>query len=138
MTSVTVNSLMEQYQLQDKDLLKLISDDHLQKISQSHCMKWKFLPSYLKMERIVAEDIDRKYKDDDEKRFAFFNQWKESRGSDANYRELISALLVINSRKDAEEICKLLQKSLPAPAGKSGVNTTLDSKGKDKAISGTN
>ena len=132
---VTVSSLMQHYQLQEEDCIKEISDAHLQKMSQSHCRKWRSLPPYLKMDGIIADDIDRALKEEDEKRFAFFKRWKEMRGSDANYRELIYALLEISCRHDAESACELLQKSLPVLAMKSVSSATPSLHGEDHEAS---
>ena len=124
---VTVSSLMEHYCLLEEDCSKQISDSHLQKISLSCCKKWRFLPACFKMEEIIAEDIDREPKGEDEKRFSFFKQWQQERGSDATYKALISALLEISCRQDAEKVCELLQKSLSTPEQAATADAAPDS-----------
>ena len=137
---MVVSSLMEHYKLLEKDCNTQISDSHLQKISQSCCKKWRSLPSYLKMEDIVASDIDYESKGEEEKRHAFFKQWKQKRGSNATYIALISALLEISCRQDAEKVCELLQKSFFASPARSGDGEAPDSRkhqeGSNSVISG--
>ncbi len=116
---MTFCSIMEHYQLQEEDCNKPISDSHLAKISQSICEKWRLLPSHLKMEPIVTKDIDRESKSEEEKRLEFLKRWKQERGLDATYKELINALLEIQCRRDAEKVCELLRKFLSAPPAQS-------------------
>ena len=97
---------MEDYALTEGDCAKQISNYHLNKVS---CRKWRLLPCLLGMEKIVAGDVDRDCAEEEEKRFEFFSRWKEMRGSAATYGSLISALLTIKCREDAESICKLLR-----------------------------
>ena len=115
MEGATVSSLMEQYQIPEEDCNRQIRDIHLEEISQSHCEKWRSLPSHLKMKTIIKKDIDRESKSEDEKRLAFFERWQQERGSDATYKALINALLKISCRQDAEKVCELLQKFLSTP-----------------------
>ena len=63
------------------------------------------------MERIVADDIDRKSVED-EKRRDFLLKWTEEKGSKATYKVLISALLKIKCDKEAEGVCKLISRPL--------------------------
>ncbi len=107
----TLSSLMEHYQLKEEDCNRQISTLHLDEISLNFSRKWRFLPARLKMEDIVAYDIDRGPGDEEEKRRAFFLKWKWTKGSNATYKALICALLEIKSRQDAESVCKLLQES---------------------------
>ena len=90
---------------------KQVSDKHLVDISHSCCGQWRTLPSGLEMRTIMAEDIDRSALDEAGKRLAFLKKWKQVKGMSATYRQLISALLEIDCRDDAECVCKLLQKS---------------------------
>ena len=102
---------MRRYQLRRADLTKQVSDAHLVEISLSHCYKWKFLPSFLGMESIVAQDIDAERMPEEDKRRAFFLKWKNLKGSDANYERLIIALLKIKCIADAESVCQLMKES---------------------------
>ena len=103
-----MSSLLEQYQLEEEDVSKQVTDLHIDKISHSHCKKWKSLPAYLKMERIIASDIDTKPIEEEEKRKNFFFKWQDEKGSKATYKVLIEALLEMKCKEDAESVCKLL------------------------------
>lgn len=103
--------LIKRYQLRRADLTNQISDTHLVEISLSHCQKWKFLPSFLDIESIVAQDIDTERISEEDKRRAFFLKWKDLKGSDATYERLIIALLRIKCKDDAESVCKLMKGS---------------------------
>ncbi len=62
-----------------------------------------------------ASDIDKlSHKGEKEKRHTFLIKWREVKGPEATYRNLIQALLTIESVEDAEEVCKLLL-DLPPP-----------------------
>ena len=116
------SSLLVNYQLTIDNCNREISDEHLQEISQSHCGQWRSLPSHLKMPTITSDDVDRETShNEEEKRLKFFKKWKQERGSDATYKELIHALITIKCRQDAEVVCKVLKKSLPAPLHQSNV-----------------
>ena len=132
MEEVTAYSIMERYQLQEEDCSKQISDSHLEKIAHSNCEKWRSLPSYLKMEAIISKDIEREFKGEEERRLEFLKHWKQERGLDATYRELVNALLEIKCRQDAEKVCELLQKFLStAPEGSVRSNSRKDEEATD-------
>ena len=115
-----LNLLFEKYKLKKKDASKQISDIHLDKISHSCCSQWRRLPPYLCMERIVKDDVNRlSASEEAEKRSLFFSKWVDEKGSDATYEKLISALLKMGCKNDAEKVCKLLapkQHRSPHPA----------------------
>ena len=105
--------LIERYGLTEGDCDKPVTDYHLGLISRSCCDEWKFLPPYIGLETIVAEDIDKSQKSEREKRKDFFLQWKSTIGSRATYKLLITALLKMKCGQDAEKVCKTLKQ----PAG---------------------
>ena len=107
--------LMSCYELTEGHYNQQVSDTHLEKLSRSGCKQWKSLPPYLKLETIVAEDIDKSQKGEREKRYDFLLQWKEIEGSSATYRQLIIALLKIKCRQDAEKLCEMLKKPVSKP-----------------------
>ena len=107
-----LSSLLEHYKLTEDEMNKAVSDVHIEVISQSHCEHWRKLPSQLKMKTIIVKDIDREQLDQEEKRLAFFKRWKQEKGFEATYKALVIALLEKKCREDAENICKLLKKSL--------------------------
>ena len=57
------------------------------------------------------EDIEKSKADEREKRHNFLRQWKRMKGSVATYKNLVSALLEINSIEDAEKVCIILKQS---------------------------
>jgi hypothetical protein len=107
--SPTFQDLLKRHELSDRSCNKLVSDVHLEEISRSNCKQWKSLPSHLGLETIVADDIDRSQKDPREKRYDFFLQWKDIKGTGATYKQLINALLKIKCKKDADKVCQLLK-----------------------------
>ena len=109
--SSTFFRLMSQYRLTERQYNKQVSDTHLEKLSRSGCKQWKSLPPHLKLETIVAEDIDKRQKEEREKRYEFLLKWKDMEGSSATYGLLITALLKIKCRQDAEKLCEMLKKS---------------------------
>ena len=60
----------------------------------------------------MAEDIDKSQKGEREKRHEFLLTWKDMEGSSATYKQLITALLKIKCRRDAEKLCEMLKKSV--------------------------
>lgn len=119
-----VDYLLERYRLTVEDCSREVSDSHLDDISRYYSRDWKSLPPYLDIDRMVVEDTKHIF-GDREKRLEFFLQWKQIKGSDATYLQLVSALLSIKCRRDAEGVCKLLQSSVAAEAGgKTGLLTT--------------
>ena len=105
-------SLIEQYELTEQDCTRQIEDVDLDRISDSHCMHWRKLPTHLGMEKIVTNDIDKSQGSEEVKRSDFFSRWKDIRGSDATYKQLVIALLEVNCRQDAEDVLKILKESI--------------------------
>lgn len=103
------------YGLTDEDCDQQVSEAHLEMFSRSYCKQWKSLPPHLKLEIIVADDIDSSHEEPKTKRFKFFLKWKEIKGYSATYK--------IKCRQDAEKLCEMLKKSvhqaqLPTQTGK--------------------
>ena len=109
----TMMYFLELYNQTEQDCNKVVSDAHLDSISHCCCAggTWKSLATHLEIQRAVIEDVDRKQIDDKEKRSLFFCQWKQMKGSEATYMKLLTTLLKIQRRLDAEEVLKLLQSS---------------------------
>lgn len=104
-----VKDLIKHYHLREEKCRQQISDVDTDEISRSLCRKWRSLPSHLGMNTIDADDIDRGPGNEEEKRRNFLLKWKHLKGSGATYEKLITALLEINCRADAEGVCKLIQ-----------------------------
>ena len=94
--------------MQELGLNQQVSDGHILKFSSSHGSKWKLMPAPLDLKNIVAEDIDRAPKSEEEKRHTFFTTWKQVKGSFATYKALIIALLEVDCQEDAESLCRLV------------------------------
>ena len=103
--------LTSHYRLPEGLYDQSISDIHLEELSRSGCKQWKSLPSHLELETIVAEDIDKSQKNEGEKRHEFLLKWKDMKASTATYRQLITALLKVKCRRDAERVCEMLNQS---------------------------
>ena len=105
-------SMMEDFKLSEAGFKRQVSDCHIEEISDSFCEKWRSLPPYLEMEAIVAKDIDRDHSgcDECEKRCSFLKKWKKLKGQKATYKCLISALLRMKCRDEAEGVCRLVKK----------------------------
>ena len=99
---------MSHMHLRKEDVNKQITDEHIEVISRNSCSQWKSLPAHLGLPPITAKDIDLGPGDEREKRNTFLTTWKAKKGSEATYKKLISALLKIEHREDAEYVCKLL------------------------------
>ena len=111
--SERVSALLECYQLGEEVCNQQMTDRHLGEIASSYCRRWRTLRAELGLKSIVEHDIDCSNPGDEEgKRNAFFDKWKLMKGSTATYKVLISALLEIECRDDAEGVCKVLKQSL--------------------------
>ena len=117
MADSTFRELMEHFKLAEKDYDKQVGDSHLECISRSHCEHWKRLPAHLGVDPIVAKDIDSGQGDEAAKRHNFFSTWKEKKGSGATYKQLITALLKVDCRQDAESVCEMLKDSVQPLSG---------------------
>ena len=100
------------YHLTEEEVSIKITDRHIVDISISLCTKWKFLPAYLGLAANIAQDIDCKPVNEEEKRLKFLTTWKVKKGFEATYKSLIGALLDIECRDEAGSVCELL-KSTP-------------------------
>ena len=108
---VSVEHLLNDYNLTEEDCGQVISDICMHDICMSYCRKWNQMAHHLGMTPIMVNDINRNCITEEEKRIEFFSKWREMKGSDATYGSLIRALLAINFRADAEGVCKVLLRS---------------------------
>ena len=107
--------LMRSCGLTEREWKKKIRNIHLQRISQNYCHQWENLIPHLGMKAITEHDIERSSGSPGKKRRRFLFKWEEEKGSEATYEKLISALLEIKCKEDAEGVCRLLQNSSPSP-----------------------
>ena len=105
----SIESLIARYQLAEENVNRIITDIHIEVISRCCCSKWKSLPAHLGLATIIAEDINRKEVNEEDKRRTFLTTWKEKKGFEATYKTAISALLEIECRSEAESVCQLLK-----------------------------
>ena len=115
--AVLVLQRLKHHGLTERDVNRIVSDEHLEVISRTCCEQWKSLPPHLGLDTIVANDIDtdgtlRGYR---AKRLEFFHTWKEVKGHNATYKQLITALLKIDCGDDADAVCALLTDEQPPP-----------------------
>ena len=103
-------SVSERYELTPSDCNRVVSDCHLQEVS---CKDWRLLPCHLEVDTAVMRDADRSPGGEGGKRYEFFLQWKQMKGSEATYVKLIGALEKISCKLDAENLCTLLKSSHP-------------------------
>ena len=107
------SNLLKQFNLKEEESRNPISNYHFDKISETLCRDWEFLPSRLDMPEITVSDIKKQnYNSEKGRRRDLFTKWKEMKGSGATYEVLIRALLDADCKNDAEGVCKLLQKSI--------------------------
>ena len=119
-TSVFVK-LMARYELTEEDCKGEVSDTDIVKIASSLRGKWESkLPPLLEME---TTDIGTPVED----KIAFFEEWKQQQGFDATYKSLISALLQVKCRQDAESVCKILKETTLSQASTSTNTTSIPS-----------
>ena len=105
----SIESLIARHQLTEENVNKVITDIHIEVISRCCCSKWKSLPAHLGLAPIVAEGINRTEVNEEDRRRTFLTTWKEKKGFEATYKTLISALLEIECRSEAESVCQLLK-----------------------------
>ena len=104
----SIESLIARHQLTEENVNRVITDIHIEVISRCCCSKWKSLPAHLGLATIIEEDINCKEVNEEDKRRTFLTTWKEKKGFKATYKTLISALLEIECRSEAEHVCQLL------------------------------
>ena len=112
----TIAELIQHHQLTEDDCSRQVSNQHLVLFSQSHCGQWRMLPAFLGMETTIAEGIFHGPGDDENKRYSFLLKWQQKRGPKATYKNLIKALIKVRCSQDADEVCRVLKKSVIAPS----------------------
>ncbi len=123
-SEVTLSSLLGRHGLSEECCDSKVSDVHLEKISRFLSQSIQCLAPYLGIKQRIVSDIDNlSHKGEKEKRHTFLIKWREVKGSEATYRNLIQALLTIESVEDAEKVCKLLL-DLPNPTDTSTYTTS--------------
>ena len=108
---VTVKDLLERCGLTEEDSNRKIEYIDLDSLSHTVGKEWRSLLLHLGMPDITLNDIERNrnFMTEQEKRYGLFSQWKKLKGSEATYRNFISAFLKINNTADAEVVCHFLK-----------------------------
>ena len=92
------------------DLDKIITEIHCDKISRNIGLQWRRLPAYVGLEsETLINDIDKLSIGEEDKRGKFLSKWKERKGSDVTYKNLIEALVEMGCRNDAEHVKELVR-----------------------------
>ena len=112
-SEASARATMEFFGLTEKEWNKEITSEHLEEISRSYCRQWKRLIPYLMMSDTTEDDVNDHPGSPREKRRIFLRTWKQMKGSEATYERLVSALLKIECRNDAESVCQLLLQNPP-------------------------
>ena len=116
--AMLIRSFIAHYKLTEQDCRREVSDTDIAKIASSIRGKWKTqLPPRLGLDPIVVDDILVTYITEEDRRFAFFKEWKLQYGFDATYKILISSLLEINRRQDAGKVCEILKETISSISG---------------------
>lgn len=111
---ITVPKLMADYGISDAACDATVTELHIMEIIKKYCSKWREMYVYLNVDKIIVNDLKYAPGDEEDKRQRFFGAWKQENGSGATYRVLLTALLGVKSREDAEAVCKLIQGQVPA------------------------
>ena len=106
--SSSASKLLDQFGLCEEEYKKKVTDRHLLAISRSYFEKWKSLYPYLDMEQIDVTNAEQDGNGEENERQKFLERWKKKKGGDATYMKLISALLEVECKNDAEGVCELL------------------------------
>ena len=122
---VIYEELLRHHELTEEDCCRPISDKHLELFSLSLCNCWKMLPAFL---GITAQDVDLDSGEQEKTRHRFLLSWKQSEGSLATYKKLITSLLELECAQDANEVMLTLKTSpleednslLPLPSASEG------------------
>ena len=101
--------MMTTFGLKEEVCTRVVTDAHLEEFTRDYGEDWRTIHAYLELKSIVTRDTDKKPVGEREKRHTFFTEWKFQKSRDATYEKLVSALLKIKNREDAEAVCKMLQ-----------------------------
>ena len=101
--------MMTTFGLKEADCIRVVTDAHLEKFTRDYGEDWRTIHAYLELKSIVARDTDKKPLGEREKRYTFFSEWKLLKSSGATYEKLVSALLKIGNKVDAEAVCEMLK-----------------------------
>ena len=116
-----VKDLLSLCELTESDCEREVEEEDLAGLSLTLGQTWRALPS-----RLGVPSSDRVFQTEQEEKRAFLSQWKEVKGCEATYKALISALLEIHCREEAEGVCRVLTAPGPQAMGKYVMNYAND------------
>ncbi len=89
---VTASDLLERYKIKDEHCDAKITDVHLEKISRILVCEMQSLAPYIEIEYNLVADTEKKNVSWSTKKHNFLLKWRETRGRQATYRNLIQGL----------------------------------------------
>lgn len=99
--------LIERYKLTDDILQQSCSEADLLELEQF--IDWERVgPRLHRIDEIAMKDIEKNCTKEHEKRRELINIWRERNGEDANYCDMIEAMLKAQRRDQAQKVCRLL------------------------------
>ena len=99
--------LQQRYNLRSEDLDKPCSYQHTLDIATF--VSWKVVgPRLGRIEQRDMDDISLDKYNEQEKRENLLELWVERNGSNATYNAIITVMLEVKKRSEAEKVCKLL------------------------------
>ena len=100
--------LLRKFGLTERDVGVKCSDDHLVDITVF--VSWKEVGAHLPgVGREGVKDVGDNGGNLGDKRSNLVDMWKERRGDDATYDEMITAMLKARKKNEAEKVCWLLR-----------------------------
>ena len=108
MAAITLKELLEEVSVHPEKLNKLISDDHLREIAL-FLTSWRKVATFLELSESDLDAIERKCKNEQEKKLKALQKWKSKFGFKATYKKLVEVLLSLCMADVAEKVCHLLK-----------------------------
>ena len=104
MSTITLESLLKECDLDESDLNSEIERKHFLEISRS-LSKWRLLALKLPEFREVVVVIEANKHDEEDRRLEFLEKLKQKRSFKATYGLLVRSLLEIERVDDAQSLC---------------------------------
>ena len=111
MTTITLQGLLQECDLDENDLNAKIEKEHFMQISPS-LTKWKSLALILPEFEGVVDCIDADHRYEEIKRLEFLKQLKQRLSFTATYGLLVRNLLEMKRAEDAQNLCRHLKSKL--------------------------
>ena len=108
MAAITLDELLKETEICTEKLNQCVSDEHLRAIA-IFLTSWRRVAVYLDLSDNDLDDVERNWKDEQDKRLKALQIWKGKFGFKATYAKLVEALLFLSKADIAEKICHLLK-----------------------------